>query len=514
MSDNKTQLVAKNTGFLFIRMVLVLLVGLYTSRVVLQVLGVEDYGIYNVVGSVVVFLSFLKMALTNATYRYLAIEIGKKSEQRLKEVYSMSINCHIILALIIWLVLEIIGSWFLNAKLNIPDGRLVAANWLFQFSLLSFCVSVIQTPFNSNIIAHEKMDFYALVSVVETILKLAIVYLLIVSPTDKLSTYGFLQLFVAIIVGSCYWFYCRIRFSNCVYIRYWDKKLGKELISYSGWSLLVNMSDVAANQSMSIFFNLFFGVIANAAMGITQQVTSQLSAFLSNFTQSFNPQIIKSYAAKQYDYFMKMIFSASKLSYLLFLFIALPVVANIEFVLSIWLGNYPEMTPSFIRVIILYYVFESTQQPFLNAVHATGRIKTHQIMMSSIKLAAIPAMYFVLWQGYAGTWMLVVWVSFTFIWCTARTIYMHYLINMSLSKYYNEVLIKILIVTVVCAPPTFFIAYKITNPIAGFFASGAFSVISMTIVIWCYALSNAEKSIILNLGIVKKIINKVGHAGR
>jgi O-antigen/teichoic acid export membrane protein len=486
-------------------MVLVLLVGLYTSRVVLRVLGVEDYGIYNIVGSVVVFLQFLKMALTNATYRYLAFEIGKNDLKRLREVYSMSINCHVILAIFIWCILEIAGVWFLNNKLNIPDGRLNAANWVFQFSLLSFCVSVIQTPFNSSIIAHERMDFYAIVSIVEVFLKLGIVYVLIVSPIDKLISYGFLQLVITLLIGLCYLVYCLLNLTNCVYIRFWDKTLCKELISYSGWSLLVNASDVIANQSMSIFFNIFFGVIANAAMGITQQVTSQLGAFLGTFTQSFNPQIIKSYAAKEYDYFMKLIFSASKISYLLFIFIAIPIIANIEFVLDIWLGEYPALTPVFIRIIVLYSVFESTQKPFLNAVHATGRIKVHQIMMSVIKLSSIPVMYLVLKEGMAGYWMLIVWVTFTFIWCTVRTIYMHYLIQMSLRKYFYDVLVKILVVTALTAPFTFYMAKVIENPLVAFFASSCYSVIAISLSVWFYALNESEKNIIKNFGVIKAV---------
>lgn len=507
MAENNSQRVAKNTLYLFIRMILVLIVGLYTSRIVLQVLGVEDYGIYNVVGSVVVFLNFLKMALTNATYRYLAIEIGKKSGHRLHEVYSMSINIHILLAIIVWIILECVGVWFLNYKLNIPPERMVAANWLFQFSLLSFCISIVQTPYNSNIIAHERMNFYAVVSIIETILKLAIVYLLLISPIDKLISYGVLQMFVAALVGIFYITYCNRTFTDCRYIHYWKTSLAKELVSYSGWSLLVNASDVIALQSMSIFFNLFFGVIANAAMGITQQVTSHLGAFLGNFTQSFNPQIIKSYAAKEYDYFMKLIFSSSKISFFLFLFIALPVVANIEFILTVWLGEYPENTPTFIRVIVFYSIFESTQHPFLNAVHATGRIKVHQIMMASLKLASIPVMYFVLARGAEGYWMLVVWVTFTFIWCVVRTVYMHFLIGMSLRKYFYEVILKIIVVSTLCVPPTFYIVSCIKYSVSAFVASCAFSSCSLSLLIWFYALNQSERNIILNFSIIKKITN-------
>lgn len=507
MPDSNSKRIAKNTGYMFIRMILVLVVGLYTSRVVLRVLGFEDFGLYNVVGSVVVFLSFLKMALTNATYRYFAFEIGTGNTKKLTDIYSMAINCHILLSLIFIVLLEIGGVWFINNKLNVNPERLFAANWVFQFSLLAFCVSVINTPFSSNIIAHEKMNFYAILSIIEVVLKLAVVYLLVICPFDRLIYYSVLQFIVALLILFCYILYCNKTFKDCKYIRIWDKQIVKDFTSYSGWSLIVNASDVVANQSMSIFFNLFLGVVANAAMGITQQVTSHIVAFLSNFTQALNPQIIKSFAAKQYDYFMKLIFTSSKVSYFLLLFICLPVIANIEFILKMWLGKYPEETPTFIRIIIWYSLFESTQNAFLQAVHATGRIKTHQILMSSLKIASIPVMYYVLWAGHPGSWMLYVWITFTFIWCTVRLIYMHFLISLPLKKYLREVLVKIVIISLVVFPITFFSVEFFNGGLVGFLVSSSVCSLLMLLLVWFYGLNDSERNIIMSFGITKKIVS-------
>ena len=239
-------------------MIIVLLVGVYTSRVVLNVLGFENYGIYSVVGSVVVFLSFLKMALTNATYRYLTFEMASEDKRRLKEVYTMAINSHLILALVLFVLLEMGGVYFINTNLNIDSSRIYAANWVFQFSLLSFCLNVIQTPFSSNVIAHEKMDFYAVISILDSVFKLLVAYLLLFISEDRLINYGILMFIESTIIFIFYIIYCHYKFVDCKYLYFWDGKLIKEFTSYSGWSLIVNSADVTANQCMSIFINLFF----------------------------------------------------------------------------------------------------------------------------------------------------------------------------------------------------------------------------------------------------------------
>ena len=507
MELSNSQRLAKNSIFLFIRMVLVLLVGLYTSRVVLNVLGFENYGIYSVVGSVVVFLSFLKMALTNATYRYLTYEMASGNKRRLKEIYTMTINSHLILAVVLLVLLEIGGVYFINTELNVDSDRLHAANWVFHFSLLSFCLNVIQTPFNSSVIAHEKMDFYAVVSISDSILKLLVAYLLLFTSKDRLIVYGVLMFLESAVVLLFYIIYCHYKFVDCKYLRFWDGKLIKEFTSYSGWSLTVNAADVTANQCM--FINLFWGVVANAALGIAQGVSGQLANFSSTFTQAFSPQIIKSYASKDMNYFMKIIFSSSKISYFMFISVALPITANIEYVLQLWLGDYPAMTPTFLRVIILYWVFESTQYAFLTAVHATGRIKNHQIMMSSLKFSAIPIMYFFLWMGYEPYWVLIVWVSFTFIWCSVRTIYMHFLIELSLKDYFNKCLSRMILITVIVGPIPFIIEKNIGSNLASLVLSILVGTLMLFVLVWGIGFTKEEREFITNLPIVIRLRSAV-----
>lgn len=504
MQASSSQTVAKNTGYMFFRMILVLLVSLYTSRVLLRVLGFEDFGIYNVVGSVVVFLAFLRMALTNATYRYIAFEIGRGDSKKLTEIYSMAINCHILLAILIIVILELCGTWFINTHLNLPQERIGAANWAFQFSVLAFAVNVIQTPFDSNIIAHERMDVYAIVSIAEVFLKLLIVFILTIVEFDKLILYAFLQFVVVTIICLCYYIYCKRIFKDCSYCRLWDNKIGKDFLKYSGWSMIVNIADISANQSMSIFLNLFVGVIANAAMGITQQVVAALNSFLMNFTQAMNPQIIKSYASGQYERFIKFVFSSSKLSYFLLLIVTLPVIANIEYILDLWLDEYPRDTPTFIKIIIWYNLIESTQNAFLQAVHATGRIRTHQILMSLIKFLSIPAMYFVLKTGHSGAAMITVWIVFTAFWCFVRLIYMHFLIQLSLINYIKEVLLKVFVISALVIPSTFVLSSALNSDIGNFIISSLFSTISIVFLVWVYGLSHNERQLILELPLLRK----------
>ena len=325
MASQKSERVVKNTGFMFLRMILIVGIGLVTSREVLRILGVKDFGTYNLVGTIVVMFSFLQSALNNATSRFITFDLGTGNVGNLSHTFSMSLNSEALLGLIILFLSELVGPWFIGHKMNIDPARVGAAQAVFQFSLLSFIVSLLRTPFNSLIIAHERMNYFAYTSIVEASCKLAIVYLLLIINHDKLITYAFLQLLVTILITLWMIGYCRWNFKESRYKLYWDTKLLKKLTNYSGLSLIVNIADVAVIQSISIFFNLFQGLVANAALGIANQVNSQLNQFLGNFSQSYNPQIIKSYAAKDYHYFMTLIYSAGKLSYLLLFGVAFPI---------------------------------------------------------------------------------------------------------------------------------------------------------------------------------------------
>lgn len=504
-ASSNSQRIAKNTFFLFIRMLLVLFVRLYTSRVVLQVLGFEDFGIYNVVGSIVVFFSFLNSALSNASYRFLAYELGTGDRQQLNRIYSMAINSHILLAVFVFIVLEAAGVWFIDTHLVIAESRRWAAQWVFQFSLLGACLKVVQAPFDSNILVHEKMNFYALVSIVEVVLNLALVYMLFLWNVDKLVLFAFLNLVVSLCVFVAYGIYCRIKLKDCVYMRFWDSVLLRKLSTYSGWSLLVNCADGCTRQSMSIFFNLFLGIVANAALGIANQVMAGLGLFVANFTKALKPQIIKSFASRNYDYFMKLIFSSSKISHYLLLLVCLPAIMNIEFILKIWLGDYPPMTPNYIRAIILYSFFDTFQTSLWQAVHATGQIRTHQILMGFIKILAIPFMYIILKMGYSGTIALLVWSFLNLVCAIVRTLYMQRLIHLPLSRYLKEVVGRILLVTGLSIFVPYFITQGMEFGWNRFFISSGIAVGMVVFSVFFIGLNRKEKQLLLSFQIVKRI---------
>lgn len=488
--------IAKNTGYMFFRMFLVLVVTLYTSRIVLRSLGVEDFGIYNVVGSVVVFFSFLQTALTNATYRYIAFDLGKGNEEELKQTYSMAINCHIMLAIILFVVIEFFGLWFIDNKLNIPIERLAAAKSAFHFSMISFVVSIVITPFRSNIIAHEKMSFYALVSILEVSLRLGVAYALYLTPFDRLISYSALLSITSIVLLVMYFSYCVRSFKDTKYIKCWEPVLMKKFLSYSSWSIVVNGADVASQQSISIFLNLFIGVVANASLGIAQQINNGINSFLSSFTQSFNPQIIKTYAAEDYSSFHKLLYSTSKISYVLIFLVSVPVVINVEYILGLWLGDYPEMTPEFVRVMIIYWLFDASQYPLWQAVYATGNIKTHQIMIGGIKLLAIPFAYVILKLGGNGAIALLSWSLLNGICALCRTLYLKKLINFDVHKYLTDVVVKIFLLTIVVVPSTFFLYSFLGSTLKSFIVTSLWSILSTSLLTYFLVFNVSEKSLL------------------
>lgn len=470
-NNSRSQRVAKNTGIMFARMLLLMAIGLFTSREVLRILGVEDFGVYNLVGTIVVMFSFLQTALNNATTRFITFDLGTGKTDNLRKTFSMSINSEVLLAIIVLVLTEAVGPWFIEHKLNIPPERLTAAHIVFQFSLLNLLVNIIRTPFNSTIIAHERFGFFAYNSIIEAAAKLVIVYLLTVSSFDKLITYAILQ--VAVTVGIFLWMaiYCLHHFQETHYRWHWDGALLKKLTNYSGLSLLVNMVDVAVLQATSIFFNIFSGVVANAALGVAHQVNGQLNSFLGNFSQSYSPQIIKSYAAGDRAYFMKLIFSTSKLSFFLYLALAFPVMLNIDTLLNLWLDKVPEDTGLFLCLIIGHTIFDSFSQPLWNSVHATGNLKVHQLLMGGIKIMNIPISYILLKQGLPVFVVLVVFVSLNVACTTTRIWWLTHLIQLDAIAYCKEVLLKMVKITVIAIPVPIALHLYLHNAVVSLFAT-------------------------------------------
>ena len=320
--------IAKNTLLLYFRMLFMMAVSLYTSRVVLNALGVEDFGIYNVVGGVVAMFSMLSGSLSAAITRFITYELGKGNQENLKKIFSSSVTIQIGLAILIIVVAEAIGVWFLNMKMNIPDVRITAANWVFQFSILTFAVNLISVPYNASIIAHERMSAFAYISILEAIGKLAIVFLIVISPMDKLIFYAILMCAVALIVRLAYGVYCKRHFEECTYHFIFDRDLLKHMFGFAGWNFIGATSAVLRDQGGNVVINLFCGPAANAARGIAFQVNNAISGFVTNFMTALNPQITKSYAAGDRKYMMTLIFQGARLSFYMLLLLSLPVLSQ------------------------------------------------------------------------------------------------------------------------------------------------------------------------------------------
>ena len=347
VSENNKR-IFKNTMMLYCRMLLMLFVSLYTSRITLSTLGIENFGIYNVVGGVVVLFSFLSSAMSSATQRFLNFELGKSDGQRVRQVFGMSLVVHAVIAIIVLFLAETIGLWFLNNKLNIPDSRMVAANWVYQLSIFGTIVGILRVPYNATIIAHERMSYYAYLGIAEAILKLVVVFTLTLVSVDKLILFAILLQSVSLLLLFVNVTYCVRKFNSAWPVFVKDRALFCDLISFSGWSLFGAVANVSRDQGVNVILNLFYGVTANAAMGVANQVNGAVYQFVSNFQVAFSPQIVKSYSAGERGYFNSLVFNASKYSFFLMWFLSLPVLVNTDFILNLWLKNPPEYASEFV----------------------------------------------------------------------------------------------------------------------------------------------------------------------
>lgn len=440
--------IAKNTFFLYVRMLLLLGVSLYTSRVILKVLGIDDYGIYNLIAGFVTFLAFISNALVSAMQRYFNVALGKNDVQNYKDVFSMSINILVGFSFLILLVGETLGLWFVTKHLNIPLERYGAAMWVYQISLLTFIANTLRTPFHASIIAHEKMSFYAYVSLLEVFLRLGMVFLLTVISGDHLIMYALLYLLVIVLVNAIYMIYCRNRFHECRYEFKKDKVLLKDLMSFSGWTLMGQASVVIKNQGEAILINRFFTVAANAAMGVASQVANALEMFVSNFQTAFNPQLIQSYASKDYESHKNLLFRASKFSYFLLLIMLIPIVANIDFILNLWLQEVPEYTNYFVTFILISYLFNAISNPFATSLFATGNIKKYQISLACSFMCGLIIILFVLSLGVPPYSVSIVAIGIQFSLMLFRLYYSHKYIGFSYVRFMSNVILPIIAVSI------------------------------------------------------------------
>ena len=441
--------IAKNTLLLYIRMLFLMLVSLYTSRINLKALGIEDFGIYNVVGGLVAMFSIISGALVSSVSRYLTFELGAGRIDRLKKVFSSAISIHIILCIIIILFAETIGLWFLNNKMTIPTNRIFATNVIYQFSVLSFCFSLLSIPYTAAIVAHEKMSAFAYISILDAIGKLAVAFTTSIVSTDKLIWFAGFILFNACIIRSIYTIYCKRNFEECKYNLIFDKPLLKEMFSFAGWNFIGTIASILRDQGGNIIINIFGGPTVNAARGIAMQVNNAVSGFVSNFQTALNPQITKSYASGDYKYMMTLIFQGSRLSYYILLVLILPILCNTHFILQLWLGQVPEHTVLFTQLILLFSLNESLANPLINAMLASGHIKNFQIIVGGINLMNLPISYICLHNGCIPEVVIIVATFISIICQIARIILLKRMIQLPISIYFKKVYLNIISVSII-----------------------------------------------------------------
>ena len=474
--------VARNTLMLYFRQILIMAVSLYTVRVVLNVLGAEDYGIYNVVAGVVTMFGFLSGAMATASQRYFSFDIGKGDVEHLKKTFAVTFQIYVLLALVIVLVAESLGLWFVNTKLVIPEARLTAANWIFQAAIVSFLLTLITTPYMASIIAHENMNVYAYASIVEVALKLGIVFLLRVLPFDKLILYGLLLAAVALVNTSVYRFYCRVHYTECKVLFVRDGSLFREIISYSGWNLFGAAVGVVKNQVINILLNLHFGTIVNAARGVASQVNSAVVNFGQNFSTALRPQIIKTYAAERKDETMNLVFRGCKFTFFLMYLFALPLCLEMKTILSLWLKNPPEYSVCFTQLALIDAVIDSISYPLMTLAQATGKIKLYQGLVGGVLLCNLPVSYIALQFGVSAYAVMIVAICITVTAFLVRLIIIKHLAKFSIRNFIQKTILPCLLVAFLAslAPLVFYFHFA-----EGFFRLCATTFISISSTALC-----------------------------
>jgi O-antigen/teichoic acid export membrane protein len=447
--QTNTARIAKNTLMLYFRQILIILVNLYTVRVTLNILGVEDYGIYNVVAGVVTMFRFLSNSMATSSQRYFSFEIGRGDFDRLKKIFSLSFVIYILLDLIILLFAETIGYWFVNNKLVIPAARLEAAQWIYQFAILSFLLTVITTPYMALVIAHESMNIYAYISIGEVILRLLIVYIIQRMAVDSLKLYGFLMFAATFINTGVYRFFCAKKYKECRFRVYWNYSLFKELIGYVGWNFFGSISTVVRNQGTNILLNIYFGPGVNAARAVAMQINSAIMSFAHNFTTAVRPQIVKLYASGSRSQMLSFVFYSTKTTSFLLLFFILPLQLELLFVLHLWLKQIPENVLIFTRIMLGNALIDSISYPLMSASQATGEIALHQMVIGGILILNLPISLIVLSIGFSAASVQIVGVGLSLAAFFARIVILSRQLQYSLYNYLKNVIMPVILAGVV-----------------------------------------------------------------
>lgn len=477
--DNNKR-IAKNTLFLYLRMIVVMLITLYTSRILLEVLGVEDFGVYNAIGGFIAMFAIISSSLSSAIGRFITFELGRDDYKRVKVVFVTAFYIQLIFALIILVVSETIGMWFLEEKMTIPESRMSAAYWVYQLAVVAFVLNILNIPYNALIIAYEKMNVYALISVIETVLKLIFISLLIYSPIDKLVSYSSLICLVALIIRFLYIGYCHRLISIDRNYKYLQFSIFKEMAGFAGWNFIGVSSTVLRDQGVNILFNIFCGPIVNAAQGIAMQLRSAVLAFSSSFTTALNPQITKNYAQGNTVYLWELVFKGAKYSGFLMMLMSLPLLLETDFVLQMWLRVVPDHTVNFVRISLIYILIESFSCTMVTLMLATGQIKMYQIVVGSCQMLVFPLAYIFLKLGYSPEIALFTSCVIAVLNLCLRLMMLHNLVHFPVIIFLRDVVLKMVMVfTITLILPL----YVYINFESGFFRFCVNSFLSISLMI-------------------------------
>lgn len=490
--------IAKNTIALYFRTFITLLVGLYTGRVMLQALGVENYGINALVGGIVGMSALITNTMSGAISRYITFAIGKGDKDMLKKMFSTAINAQIILALLVTFILEIGGVWFLNNGANIPSGREIAANWVLQCSIITLFISLISSPFTATIIAHEKMAIYAYTSIVEAVLKLLICFLIITFDGDRLIFFALLQIAVAILMQSIYAWYCGTYFEEFHYhMKTFDKRLMKELTIFSGWNLVSNGSYVFSTQGINMLVNVFFGVVFNASRSIAMTVNNAIQGFVNNFTMAFTPQIIKNYAVGNKDYAISLANRGTKFTWLMMYLFIVPVCVEADTLLSLWLGEVPEMAPLFLRFAMFESLAQATGQNLYRLIQADGRVK-HYVVHAALAVGLVFPLSFLAFRLDAPVWSAYLIFIIVFLILNIIRFYdLKKLMNFSIKNHLKECVYPSIVVSITSFIVPILLTFYLKEGILRLFVNGFVSIIWTWLCCFLFGLTKTERQFFL-----------------
>jgi len=495
---------AKNTIVLYIRTIVLMLVSLYTSRVVLDVLGVDDYGIYNVVGGAIAMFSVVSGSISNAISRFITFELGKGDFAKLKEVFVSSVNIQIGLSALVLLLGETLGLWFLNTYMNIPAERLSAANWVLHCSLLAFVINLLSLPYNSCIIAHEHMTAFAYIGILDAVLRLTVVLVLPLFTTDKLIVYSVLIVLVALIVRIVYTLYCKSHFSECEYHLSYNKSLVREMAGFSGWQFLTNTCWIVNTQGLNILSNIFFGVRINAARGVAAQVEGAVMTFVNNFMTAINPQLVKSYAQHDTERFFSLICRGAKFSYFMLLLIALPIIMETEFILGLWLKLVPDYAVLFVRLSIFAAIMNMLGNTCVAACMATGDIKRYSIIISAVGYTVFPFTWLAFYLGMPAASAYVIFIIIYFMVIFVRLYVMKGLLNFPPMMYVKKVLVVIIPVSLTSVILPYLGLSVMEDSLIRFLLVSVLCIVSTLGAVYLIGLTSNEKKFLVSY-VLKKI---------